>query len=355
MFLGCGLVPLAWSVPSTLHLSGGAPLRLRELKTDCRVEAETLSGTRLRCGQRRPYVQLLVKRRAGEDAAVLKFQEDGRKDSRLYRCRLEKEADRTIKGGTCEEIANRQPGNPNELVSPILKSHPVLTMANSHYVLPVPYQEGPGLLMRGMAPRSDADFESLQKAGVKQVLMFKDEVRGDTTSEKQRLEEMGFPAEKIHHVPFPWKDYVDFRTPCLDTLQALRIIQNSLAAQEPIYFHCTVGEDRTGYLAALYRLLTEKTDRRTIFLEEMCERGYSSGDPAKPYDQVVQKIEKATTRLFLKMAFLKDRGELNWSRLDDGICAKDPWYDRRGFRGNRNYREKDYHCRPSTRYQAIAR
>jgi multiple sugar transport system permease protein len=67
------------------------------------------------------------------------------------------------------------------------------------------------------------------------------------------------------------------------TVRSLKLLRDWTAAGKTTFFHCTVGEDRTGYLAGLYRLLTETTTAKAMFEQEMCERGYSSGNPQKPY------------------------------------------------------------------------
>ena len=93
-------------------------------------------------------------------------------------------------------------------------------------------------------------------------------------------------AEDVKSIAFPWKGYPDFKTPCRQTVQGLRFLVGHAQRGMKVYFHCTVGEDRTGELAGLYRMLAEGLDASTAFHGELCEGGYSAGNPQKPYNGV---------------------------------------------------------------------
>jgi hypothetical protein len=147
------------------------------------------------------------------------------------------------------------------------------------------------------------------------------------------------------NIPFEWKDFKNFREPCRQTVDALHQLVEAMNSQQKILFHCTVGEDRTGYLAALFRMLTEpKANPRELFFEEMCERGYDLGDAYKPYFNVAKKVRDATTVLYLKMIEKVRKGELSAQRLDAKICNRDV---------NATLALNNYKCKTSTRFRPL--
>jgi protein tyrosine/serine phosphatase len=91
-----------------------------------------------------------------------------------------------------------------------------------------------------------------------------------------------------------------------------------------LFVHCTVGEDRTGYIAALYKIAFKGLDTKTAFRDEMCARGYAEGDPEKPA-KVSQIVHETLTPLFLKMSDLARRHPEAFRKLDTRLCQADPW------------------------------
>lgn len=87
-----------------------------------------------------------------------------------------------------------------------------------------------------------------------------------------------------------------------------------------LFFHCTVGEDRTGYLAGLWDVLTKKNNHKVAFQKQMCERGYSRGNPHKP-EYVVKEIRKDLTPLFLGMLELIKEGKIRLESLSSRACS----------------------------------
>jgi hypothetical protein len=200
-----------------------------------------------------------------------------------------------------------------------------------------------------MAPWTDDDYADLQGYGVKSVLVFKNQTGTgtDVADEVARFEAAGLHVDQI---PFEWKDFANFKDPCEQTVAALQILAKSVSARKKIFFHCTVGEDRTGYLAGLHRLLRESSATpRTMFSEEMCERGYGSGNPLKPYFAVVQKLDTQLTPLFLKMAYLIESGKLTTKNLSTAVCASDPAKDP-AFSADPELDPKTYRCATSTSF-----
>src|ERR1043165_8068190 len=212
-----------------------------------------------------------------------------------------------------------------QLVSPFSSSIDGIGIFNSHVVS----EDASGTkLLRGMKPFRDEDFADLKTLGVDAVLIFKKPTgTGEVDEEIDALAPIGVPASRVVNVEFPWKDFADFEEPCRMTVRSLKQLKAWQSAGKTAFFHCTVGEDRTGYLAGLYRLLTEQSTPADIFQQEMCERGYSAGNPQKPQIAVVNEVDNDLTPLYAKMAFKIANGELSPTSLDENVCTTDPASD----------------------------
>ena len=156
-------------------------------------------------------------------------------------------------------------------------------------------------VIRGMAPRNQKDMQKLLDLGVEKFLMFKIDTNGDIAKEIETLSNLGVPAKNMLHLEFPWKDITDYVPVCEMTVDALNMIKTSESKNQKIFFHCTVGEDRTGYLAGLYKIYRGDNETvKEIFDGEMCDHGYEAGNPNKIYS-VVKKVREALTPAFLGM------------------------------------------------------
>jgi len=233
-----------------------------------------------------------------------------------------------------------------QLVSPFSSSIEDIGILNSHLVS----TSGSAKLYRGMKPFRDSDVADLETLGVKAVLIFKKPTGAtEVDDETDALAPIGVTATNILNEEFLWKDFADFETPCRQTVRSLEFLHEKVSAGKNTFFHCTVGEDRTGYLAGLYRLLTETTPITDVFETEMCARGYSSGNPQKPYGAVAREVDSDLTPIFLKMAFKISQGELSPTSLDEDVCAEDPANDA-AFTGD-EYDPTKYRCTISPRYR----
>lgn len=173
-------------------------------------------------------------------------------------------------------------------------------------------------IIRGMAP-GKKDLQTLINLGVEHFLMFKIDLNGDIAKEIENLKKLGVPEKNILHLPFPWKDITDYQHVCEMTVEALNMLKAADAKNQKLYFHCTVGEDRTGYLAGLYKIYRGDNETRLdIFQNEMCDKGYEAGNPEKIYT-VVKKIREGLTPAFMAMADLieKNRGK----KLTKASCS----------------------------------
>lgn len=190
--------------------------------------------------------------------------------------------------------------------------------------IPNAHEVAPGLF-RGMAPWKQRQLDELARANVREILIFRnDDEDGKTVEREMNLLRTEPRFTSVVHIPMAWRDQTSFRRPCEQTIAALRVLGDRAARDNgAVYFHCTMGEDRTGYLAALYRIVFENARPESAFREEMCRWGYADGSPTKPAD-LVSNIHGGLTLVFLKMVKLKERGLLAPDRLDASVCAQDP-------------------------------
>lgn len=201
------------------------------------------------------------------------------------------------------------------LSSPFASEVPNFPVPNAHTI-----GQDTGLF-RSMGPRSEADLMAIRDLGVKAVLIFKNKT-GDGHEVDDEMEWLSAEGIQVTNIPFVWKDLPDFKTSCEQTVDALKFLQTARKARKKALVHCTVGEDRTGYLAALERLLVEGGEVANVFQSEMCERGYGAGNPQKP-GFVVGSVEDELTPLYQKMAMLIASGTLT-TRLSRTACATEP-------------------------------
>jgi hypothetical protein len=308
----------------TLHTSGDVSLRETDgtslpgapdplTSFTCLPRFTRGAVERVECTRGTASVELLY--RTDERTGTVIFRPRGRASNYRSYARCSSQSPRVPLPTTmsCWWVSVTQSGG---LASPVPATAPGVEIPNAHWV-----EEG---LLRSMAPRSAADYEALQTVGITAVLIFKKPTGTgrDVSDEIAALHDLGLADEAVLNVPFAWKDFPDFATPCEQTLEALRFLKTQRAAGRPTLVHCTVGEDRTGYLAGLYRLLEGETEPTTVFTDEMCERGFGSGNPFKP-TTVTGAIAEGLIPLYRKMAFKILSGELTWD-LEAAACATDP-------------------------------
>lgn len=207
----------------------------------------------------------------------------------------------------------------NGVVSPFPSSIEGIDLPNAHRV------ESPNdNVFRGMSPHKH--YDDLKTLGITHVLIFKTPSRNEVEKEIEALDNrLGLSGPQVKHIPFNWHDFESFEAECVRTVEALRFIKtNSDREANRVFFHCSAGEDRTGHLAGLFRLLQNPdTDLHKLFEREMCDHGYSGGDPNKPR-QVVSEIDRDLTPIFLGMAKLVQSGELTWEKLNSRACQLEP-------------------------------
>ena len=183
-----------------------------------------------------------------------------------------------------------------------------LTIANSFQV------DQNGQVFRGREPKKL--ISELPAIGITDVIIFKNDVKGEVVKEMAGLKALNITT---HHIPFRWRDYPSMTVACEQIVDALNIIQQVKANRGKVFFHCTAGEDRTGTLAGLYRMLEERISVKVAFEDEMCERGYSDGNKHKPA-LVIEAIEKELTPLFVALSRRVEKGEWQLGRLNKNSC-----------------------------------
>jgi hypothetical protein len=197
---------------------------------------------------------------------------------------------------------------------------PGLTIGNTHYV----YQaEGRGTLIRGR--QLGGKTAEVKAFGVTDVLVYKDPVKNEVTTELNSLRSLGYTEDHLHHVTMPWQQIRDDKIPCQHTIEAANILLGIARIPGSIgYFHCTYGQDRTGMMAAIIRMVTQGWSAEQAFFSEMCAHGYGHGDPKRP-GFVSDEVESSLTPIFLQIAGqIQGQGLSVASTLDAGICEGTP-------------------------------
>ncbi|WP_295903144.1 tyrosine-protein phosphatase [uncultured Bdellovibrio sp.] len=195
------------------------------------------------------------------------------------------------------------------------------SISNAHII----YDSGEAQVIRGKAPANPKQMQELINLGVTEFLIFKNDTKGEVLKEQEALQKLGISPRSITHVSFPWKDLHDFKSACTMTIQALRTIEQAVQKNKSLYFHCTVGEDRTGYLAGLWGLWAGTYSSVPESVEkELCARGYEAGNPGKPYRDVVLKIRETLTPTYLKMVMVLSEARLRGQALSESLCESEP-------------------------------
>jgi hypothetical protein len=223
--------------------------------------------------------------------------------------------------------------------------------------------EVPGQVVRGVSPMvripktstSPATFvpkflpHLMSTVRPRYVLIFKnenpgaDDVRNETRALTDTEGEYDLPADHVLNIAFPWKKMGTWKQTCEQVFDGLAFIYKAARAGDTAYFHCTVGQDRTGALAGIYRYLLQKGQHsaREIMIGEMCRRGFAEGNPLPTKkmapeqgatDTVAQRIRTTIGPVYSRFVFLIDAELLTVKKLlsgDRGFCALDPMKDSR--------------------------
>lgn len=177
-------------------------------------------------------------------------------------------------------------------------------------------------IIRGAVPNSSVDL--LLKERVTDVLSLQPSDHPQWQKELTILEESGFLKKQIHNVSMYWDRPTPFKEQCIQYLKVLRILKEvKQDRSRKIYFHCTMGEDRTGLVAGLYRIIFDKWSFEKVVAGELCAHGYAFSNLSKP-KAVAKKIQDNLGVSFIEMVDLVEQDRLSFANLDDKICDAEP-------------------------------
>lgn len=137
------------------------------------------------------------------------------------------------------------------------KGRPVEAAITVHQVAPGVY--------RGLAPKTDADYQRLKQLGIKTVLNLRKRDRGAIASERQRLAALGIATQHVPMRYFPGRDG--------SVERAMRVMHDP--ALRPLYVHCKHGRDRTGLIVGLFRVQSQGWSRSRAY-HEMTRYGFNT-------------------------------------------------------------------------------
>lgn len=176
-----------------------------------------------------------------------------------------------------------------------------------------------GRILRGATPEGRAQL--LKDNGVTDVLIFRERKKDHAESEKKELRSLGYTNEQIHYIPMRWRKLAAFQKNCEQVITALKVISDvENNPNKKLYIHCTMGEDRTGMISGLYRILFQNWSAEKAYQQEMCKRGFADANPRKPIE-VAEAINESLKDLYARMAVLIEQQSLT-KTLDPKACEK---------------------------------
>ncbi|MEX2559589.1 MAG: tyrosine-protein phosphatase [Pirellulales bacterium] len=120
----------------------------------------------------------------------------------------------------------------------------------------------PGIY-RGSAPKTSADYETLQRYGIRTVLDLRKYNPDEVACTRRALTARGIRHINVPMGFFPRRDHT--------VEQALSILADP--AMHPVYLHCKLGQDRVGLVVGIYRVHYEGVSPAAAYAE-MEEYGY---------------------------------------------------------------------------------
>ena len=173
-------------------------------------------------------------------------------------------------------------------------------------------------VLRGSEPKNKVS--ELIDYGITDVIIFKNQTKSEVDTEIKNLLNAGIQESQIHHIPFLWKDIKNQTQACEQIIEAIQIIKNTISRKNrSVFFHCTVGQDRTGVLAGIFNMLQYNISLKETFEHELCGRGYEAGNSSKPAN-VVGIIRKNLTPVFLKLAYAIETQGLTLKTITPKVC-----------------------------------
>ena len=149
---------------------------------------------------------------------------------------------------------------------------PLPQVSNLHQVTPVLYRS---------ARLDSSDVAQLQALGVKTVISLR-----SFHSDTQVLDGSGIRAVRI-----PINTWAIRDKHVIDTMRAIR----AAAQQGPVLLHCLHGADRTGMMAAMYRMLYQDWPREKA-IDELKNGGYGYHAVWKNIESYLKRVDLAALR-----------------------------------------------------------
>ncbi|WP_035823920.1 tyrosine-protein phosphatase [Janthinobacterium sp. RA13] len=149
---------------------------------------------------------------------------------------------------------------------------PLPQVSNLHQVTPVLYRS---------ARLDSSDVAQLQALGVKTVISLR-----SFHSDTQVLDGSGIRAVRI-----PINTWAIRDKHVIDTMRAIR----AAAQQGPVLLHCLHGADRTGMMAAMYRMLYQDWPREKA-IDELKNGGYGYHAVWKNIESYLKRVDVAALR-----------------------------------------------------------
>lgn len=149
---------------------------------------------------------------------------------------------------------------------------PLPQVSNLHQVTPVLYRS---------AKLDSSDVAQLQALGVKTVISLR-----SFHSDTQVLEGSGIRAVRI-----PINTWAIRDRHVIDTMRSIR----SAEQQGPVLLHCLHGADRTGMMAAMYRMLYQGWPREKA-IDELKNGGYGYHAVWKNIESYLRRVDVAALR-----------------------------------------------------------
>src|SRR5438105_1692359 len=142
------------------------------------------------------------------------------------------------------------------VLSAALAAAPLVSASFSHGEIPRFFMMADGVY-RGGQP-SDKGFQLLKEKGIKTVINLRMENDESNLVQRLGMNYVHIPIEDIR----PWS-----QIPEAAIAKYFELINNP--ANYPIFFHCRRGADRTGAMAALYRMGLQGWDAKRAYSEAL--------------------------------------------------------------------------------------
>lgn len=209
-------------------------------------------------------------------------------------------------------------------ISPFSSSVDSLNIPNSHLVLE--NKKNNVKIYRSMAPVLPGNIESMKKTNIQKILIIKKDSKGEVKKEIKDLKKSGYTKNQIHQIPIEWKNVNLIKT-CNQFVAGLEQVNDFYHnGKGNMLYHCTVGEDRTGILTGLSKMwfskITNDSQIKKHFEEDLCRGGFGRGNPEKPFEKVVVPIRKNLTPLYVFLYEQIRRLKIQDQALTNEFCHK---------------------------------